>query len=89
MSRGFNLSEIIQSQGLRLVFPMQDNENLKRGTLLSVFPLHLIRRARPAEVRVTAQQVSGQKSLFKFTAKALVGYWGVLSKVDPRIKPYY
>ena len=62
---GFNLSEIIQSQGLRLVFSIQDDGNLKRGILLSFFfAIHLIHRAQPAEVPATTQQSSGHKSFF-------------------------
>lgn len=86
---GFNLSEIIQFQGLRLSLLFQYNGNLKRGILLSVFSLHLIHRAQPAEVPATAQQVSGKKSFFKFAAKALAAYRGVLSKVDPMNQPNY
>lgn len=71
---GFDLSEnnTISRTKPFTVFPIQDNKNLKRGILQSVFPLHLIHCAQPAEVLATAQQASGQKAFSNLQQKLLL-----------------
>lgn len=66
VSMGFDLkrNNTISRTKTFTVFLIRDNNNLKRGILQCVSPLHLIHCAQPAEVSTTARQVSGQKTLF-------------------------